>query len=226
MIKINLLPPELRKRSASFEPLQLLGIAEALLIILLLLFGAYVQWVKIPAAQKILDEKQQERDQKQAKAQEVQDKLAEISEHQATVEELRSLLSRKVYWAHTLDDFCTLLASNFPENSQVRCTDFSIAPSQGSDRHAAGDRLEYSVNCHLQLVGDLNVSRGEYIKGMFRTIESSAFWRTHGFAGRPEDTYIGDQPTEDKVIGKVIIPFTLIFQRIHPLPKAAPKEGG
>lgn len=226
MIRINLLPPELRKHAASFNPLVLAGVAEAILCILLLAFGAYLQWVKLPAAQVILDKEIQTKTEKQAKADQVASDEAKIQDFQSRLDELHDLLGRKVYWAHTLDDFTTLLASNFPGGLTVRCLELSVEPSTGAsaDRRSSADRLVYAFRGKFQLVGDPEGpanTTGDFEFAMFRQIAASAFWRQHGFQGKPDDTYWGDKPLVNKEINKLVIPLNLEFQRVHLIPGKA-----
>jgi hypothetical protein len=220
MIKINLLPPELRKRTTSINPMVLLVAAEVAVCILALLFGAYVSWVKIPQAQVISDKKDQELIDKTAQAASVIETQGKITAYQETQTQLHALLDKKVYWAHTLDDFVTLLASNFPGGFTVRCLGLTITPLAApatTDRHS--DNTMFSFRGKFQLIGDQGKA-GEYIKSMFKQFANSTFWKLHNFQGKPEETYFGDTPRIDAAIGKVIIPFDLEFQRMHVVKKA------
>src|SRR5690348_2905108 len=127
MILINLLPPEMRRRSSSYDPRAAAFAGGLAACLLLFVFCAWVHWGKIREAEGILDAKQAELDTKTAQAQAVLDKEAQIAQLEERQVKLRELLARKVYWAHTLDDFANLLASDFP-GFRVRCTDVSITP--------------------------------------------------------------------------------------------------
>ncbi len=231
MIKINLLPPELRKRSANFDLMKLVGAAELVLCTVLLAFGAYLQWVKIPAFNNTLANITDTAQKKADTAAEVAAEDAKISDFTARRDKLKELLDHKVYWAHTLDDFETLLASNFPQNSHLRCLDVTIEPTASAGRHREGaesNTMQFLLRGRFQLIGDINVNTGEYINSMFRQIAASSFWREHGFQGKPEDTYNGDIPVQNKDINKVVVPMSLDFTRVHvvPSPKPPPEEGG
>src|SRR5947209_5213367 len=105
MILINLLPPELRKRSTSYNPAAL-GFSAALAACLLLfLFCGWVHWKKLPEAVRIQEEKNDELTDKTAKAAIVQANEAKIAELKERKDKLQELIGRKVYWAHALDDF-------------------------------------------------------------------------------------------------------------------------
>src|SRR5882724_1428574 len=128
MILINLLPPELRKSASGYNPLVLAAIGEAVVCLLLAAFLGYLHFKKIPDAQGLLADKTAIQTEKTALAQLVLDDDAEIAKHEDTKTKLLELLARKVYWAHTLDDFANLLASNFP-GFTMRCLDLSISPA-------------------------------------------------------------------------------------------------
>ncbi len=227
MIKINLLPPEFRKRSASFDPLQLVTIAEVVLCAGLLAFGAYLQMVKVPAARKFLDQFTDEAGQKKIQADEVQKMQDSIKSYNDNYQVLAHLIARKVYWAHTLDDFATLLNTPLPNDGTVRCLQLSIAPS-GSPKASGGtEKVDFTVSGKYQLVGELGTSSGQYVNAMFQQIQSSPFWRNHGFLGKPEDTYFGDAPQIDKKLSKLTDSFQLEFKRERVIPPIAlPKAGG
>ncbi len=218
MILINLLPPELRKSSSGYNPLVLAGVGGAALCLLLAAFFGYIHFKKLPDARALLVEKQDLLTQKTALAQVVLDDEAEIASHEETKAKLLDLLARKVFWAHTLDDFANLLASNFP-GFTMRCLDLNISPT--ADRR--GEASTYAFRGRYQVVGDDKLKAGEYVKAMFKAIGNSAFWKSHGFAGKPEDTYFGDQPQWNTGIGKVIDSFSLEFQRVK---TTKPKAGG
>jgi len=220
MILINLLPPELRKRSTSYNPAALGWVAAMAACFLLFLFCGYVHWKKLPEAERIQEEKQTELDEKTKIAAEVLKKEEEITALKERKDKLNELIGRKVYWAHTLDDFANLLASDFPGGFHVRCLDLNISP--GAERRGEGPT--YSFRGRYQMVGDDKQKMGEYLHAMFRTFGTSTFWKQDGFIGKPEDSYIGDRPTVNVTIGKAINSLNLEFQRAKPTAK--PKAGG
>lgn len=217
MILINLLPPELRKRSTAYNPLVLAGVAGGAACLLLLLLCAFVQFGAIPAAERLRDDKTTELAEKTALADVVRAKETLIADHQNALAILRGLLAKKVYWAHALDDFANLLATNFAGYT-VRCLDLNIAPGTAKKGPDGGET--YAFRGRYQLVGDDRLKTGVYVKSLFASISASAFWKQHGFTGKPEDSYFGDTPTPNPEINKVVIPFNLEFERVRSKPKA------
>jgi len=221
MILINLLPPELRKRSTSYNPLAMAFAGGMAACLLLFLFCGWIHFSKIKQAEQIRDDKQTELDTKTAEANKVLAMEAKIAEAEERHNKLRELIGRKVYWAHTLDDFANLLASEFP-GFRVRCVDLSIAPGATAGR-AAAEGPTYAFRGRYQLVGDDKNKVGEYLHSMFSSFGKSVFWKQDGFLGKPEDSYTGDHPTVDPTIGKAIDSLNLEFQRGK---TAKPKAGG
>jgi hypothetical protein len=219
MILINLLPPELRKRSTSYNPLAMAFAGGMAACLLLFLFAAWVHFGKLKQAEQIRDDKTAELETKTAAANKVLEKKAQIALLEERQNKLRELLGRKVYWAHTLDDFANLLASEFP-GFHVRCTDLQVTP--GAEKRG-GDGPTYSFRGRYQLVGDDKTKVGEYLHSMFSSFGKSVFWKQDGFIGKPEDSYVGDHPTVDATIGKTIDTLNLEFQRGK---SAKPKAGG
>jgi len=221
MIKINLLPPELRKRTTSINPMMVVPALEIAACIAILLLGAYVAYVKIPAANAINDAKAQELSDKTAQAAKIQEDTDKITDYQTTQDMLQSMLGRKTYWAHTLDDFVNLLASNFPGGFTVRCLDLEVTHAgAGEQTSHKGDVITYSFRGKFQLVGDQNGTSGDYIRDMFKQIGTSAFWKDNNFIDKPERSYFGDTPQFNPAIGKLIIPLDLEFHRVHTIAKA------
>src|SRR4051812_18347737 len=136
MILINLLPPELRKRSTTYNPLVLAFVGEMAVCLLIFCFCAWIHWGKIKEAERIRNAKQDELDAKSQQAQAVLEKETKIAEFQERLDKLHDLLGRKVYWAHTLDDFANLLASDFPGGFRVRCLGLDITPAGGDKKDA------------------------------------------------------------------------------------------
>jgi hypothetical protein len=219
MILINLLPPELRKSGGGVNPVVVSIAAGASVCLLLFCFFAWVSWVKIPAARKLLAEKAEVLRVKTEEAERVEAMRAQIAEFEALRTALLTQLSKKVYWAHTLDDFATLLAGDW-QGYHVRCLELSAMP-------ASGDRKGESANSfrvRLQLVGDERTKSGDYIKSFFHRITESTFWKQNGFVGKSEDTYFGENPVWNSELGKIVISFNLEFQRVKSINK--PKAGG
>jgi hypothetical protein len=106
-------------------------------------------------------------------------------------------------------------------NFDVRCQELTINESSavpGNNRRSAPGAKEttvlFNVSWKYKLLGKERALAGDYIKSVFDTIKGSKFWTEQGFTGRPEETYKGDQPRENKPIGRVIIEGTLDWQRV------------
>ncbi|MBA2482631.1 MAG: hypothetical protein H0V44_18365 [Planctomycetes bacterium] len=219
MILINLLPPELRKSGGGVNPLVVTAAAGVSICLLLFCFFAWISWVKVPAAKRLLADKQDELVRKREEAEKVEAIRAQIVEFEARRTALLTQLGKKVYWAHTLDDFATLLAGDW-KGFNVRCLDLSAMPT-------GGDRKGESANAfkvRLQLVGEERAKAGDYIKSFFHRITESTFWKQNGFVGKAEETYFQDKPVWNPSLNKVVIFFNLEFQRVKPINK--PKAGG
>ncbi|MBA3707923.1 MAG: hypothetical protein H0W83_03770 [Planctomycetes bacterium] len=219
MILINLLPPELRKSASGINPIVVTIAAGASVCLLLLCFLGWIRFVKIPGAQKINDQKQAELITVREQADQVEQIRAQITEHLARRDALLNQLGKKVYWAHTLDDFVNLLGGNWP-GFAVRCLDLTTAPIGGERKGESTN----SFKVRLQVVGDERTKSGDYIKAFFHKVTDSTFWKQNGFLGKAEDTYYTDKPVWNPTLGKVIIFFNLEFQRVKSINK--PKAGG
>lgn len=118
MIRINLLPVGLRKRQRVGGggggitldiPIALVG---AVIVLLAAGFWAWVKWDRIPRAQKELARVTALCDAAEAQAKKVDQVKEQIAKFEEKVNFLASLIGRRVKWAHTLDDFCTLLGTD------------------------------------------------------------------------------------------------------------------
>jgi hypothetical protein len=220
MILINLLPPELRKRSTTYNPLVLVFAGEMLVCLLIFCFCCWIHFSKIKQAEALREAKQGELDTKTQTAAAILAKESQIAELEERQGKLRDLLGRKVYWAHTLDDFANLLSSDFP-GFRVRCLGLDITPAAAA---RGAEAANYSFRARFQVVGDDKTKAGEYIHTMFRTFAGSTFWKQDGFVGKPEDSYQGDRPVFNDRINKVIDSLNLEFKREKAKPKT--KAGG
>jgi Tfp pilus assembly protein PilN len=216
MILINLLPPEMMKRQAGFDPMMLIWVAAALLIACSGGLWYYVHVKLIPASNDIYNEYQDTLTKKTAEAQQVTDLQDKIADFEKQKDTLVGLVNKKVYWAHTLDDFCTLLDGDHGDYT-VRCTRIEIVPGGKS----TPDTVSYNVNANLQVVGNEDDMAGDYIKSLFHAIGKSEFWK-HEFVGKPEDSYNSDLKHWEPQLKRVWMSFRLTFQRIKTLPKPKP----
>lgn len=222
MILINLLPPELRKRQGGVSPMFVSVVAGGGSCLLLLLLWLYLIWIRIPNADRLIAEKTDELAVKTVQAEEVIKIEKEIAEAQDRREQIVGMMTRKVYWARTLDEFATLLNGPFTiPNFDVRCQELTITESSalpGNNRRtgpgAADAGVAFNVSWKYKLLGKERPLAGDYIKSFFDTIKSSKFWSDQGFVGKPEDSYRGDEPKEKKAIGRVTIEGSLDWQRV------------
>ena len=219
MILINLLPPELRKRQGGVSPMFLSVVAGGGSCVLLLLLWLYVLLVRIPNADRVLAGKEAELADKTVLAAAVLTVESKISEAKDRYEQIVGMMNRKVYWARTIDEFATLLNGPFTaQNFDVRCLDLTISESSAlpGNRRGATEAasVAFNVNWKYKLLGKEFIRNGDYIKSFFDTIGKSKFWVEHGFAGKPEESYLGDQPRMRKEIQRVVIEGNLEWQRV------------
>lgn len=227
MILINLLPPELRKRQGGLSPLFLSLVVGGGSCVLLSLLWLYILLVRIPNADRVFAAKEIELADKTIQAAEVLVIEAKITEAKDRYEQIVGMMNKKVYWARTIDEFATLLNGPFTvPNFDVRCLDLTISESSalpGNRRGAAeAASVAFNVSWKYKLLGKEFIRNGDYIKSFFDTIGKSKFWSEHGFAGKPEESYLGDQPRMRKEIQRVVIEGNLEWQRVKTLvdPKA------
>lgn len=229
MILINLLPPELRRsRSSGVNPVMLAAAAGVAIVLGLAGTWAWIEFGRIRAAQELLAQREMELIDATARA----DKVKAIDQQIAAFEKLHQtitgLITRKVFWARTLDDFANLLAQHGDsrwtmEGYEVRCTGLTIAPvaqaaaARGGAK-AGGDAVTFSFRGSFKIVGEKRDQAGDYARSFFQSVELSRFWRENGFIGRAEDPYRGDSPREIANIGKVSTDLPLEWKRVKIMP--------
>lgn len=233
MILINLLPPELRRsRREGINPVYLAAAAGILLVAGVGATWAWVHFSRIAAAEQLLAKREEEL----IAATKAADKVAEIDKEITAFESLHGtitgLITRKVFWARTLDDFANLLAQSNEsrwtmEGYEVRCTSLTIAPAaaaaaqRGAPRGGkGGESISYSFRATYKLLGEKRDLAGDYVRSFFQSVDMSRFWREHGFAGRSEDPYKGESPKDAGEIDRVVIDLPLEWRRIKVLPGA------
>ena len=222
MILINLLPPELRKRHGGVSPAFLSVVAGGGACVLLALLWLYVIWIRIPNAERVIADRNADLAAKTVQADEVLKLEAEITEAKDRYEQIVGMMTKKVYWARTVDEFATLLNGPFTiPNFDVRCQELTISESaavpgnrRGGALGAGEARVAFNVSWRYKLLGKERPLAGDYIKSFFDTIKGSKFWDDHGFVGKPEDTYRGDTPRMNKNIGRVVVEGNLDWQRV------------
>jgi hypothetical protein len=235
MILINLLPPELRKRQSGVSPMFLSVVAGGGVCALLLLLWLYLIVLRIPNADRLIASKTEELKVKTAEAEKVLQLEKQIAEAKDRYEQIVGMMSRKVYWARTFDEFANLLNGPFTiPNFDVRCLDLTISEASAlpGNRRTTGPQarsgegpvtVAFNVSWRYKLLGKERPLAGDYINSFFATIKASKFWTEQGFTGRPEDTYRGDVPRENKDINRVIIEGDLDWQRVK-IVEARPRK--
>ncbi len=233
MILINLLPPELRKRQGGVSPMFISVVAGGGACVLLLLLWTYVILIRIPNADRVILAKTEELKTKTTQAEEVLNLEKQITDAKDRYDQIVGMMTKKVYWARTIDEFATLLNGPFTiPDFDVRCQDITINESAavpGSRRTGAvgtESSVAFSVSWRYKLLGKERPLAGDYMKSMFDTIKGgkgSKFWSEQGFTGRPEDSYEGDTPRENNDISRVIIEGNLKWQRVKVIEAQARK---
>ena len=228
MILINLLPPELRRsRSSGVNPVMLAAAAGIAVVLGLACTWAWIEFGRIRVAQELLVKREEELVEATARA----DKVKAIDQQIASFEKLHQtitgLITRKVFWARTLDDFASLLAQHGDnrwtrEGYEVRCLGLTIAPgaTAGPTRGGAkaGESVAFSFRASFKIVGDQRDQAGDYVQSFFRSVEMSRFWRENGFVGRAEDPFKGDTPRAILGLAKISTDLPLEWRRVKTLP--------
>ncbi|MCS6971225.1 MAG: hypothetical protein RMM29_05345 [Planctomycetota bacterium] len=235
MIKINLLPPEYRrKRQTSVDPRVIAAAGGAIIVIASIAIWLWLQFVRLPAAQALLAQRQQELAEATARAEKVRQIDKQIEDFEQLHRTITELIARKVLWARTLDDFANLLTQHgghrwTRDGFEVRCTNLTIAPANPAGTAVARNApaaVTYAFRATFRILGDQRDMVGDYIQSFFRTIEASTFWRDHGFAGRPDANYRGQTPRLSPETGKVIIELPLEWRRTKTVTTAPSGSGG
>ena len=227
MILINLLPPELRRsRSSGVNPVMLAAAAGVAIVLGLAGTWAWIEFGRIRAAQDLLVQREGELVEATARADKVKAIDVQIAAFEKLHQTITGLITRKVFWARTLDDFANLLAQSgdnrwTKEGYEVRCTGLTIAPAGvvAAARGAkSGDSVSFTFRGTFKIVGDQRDQAGDYARSFFQSVELSRFWRENGFVGRAEDPYRGDTPREIAVLNKVSTDLPLEWRRVKILP--------
>ena len=222
MILINLLPPELRKRQGGASPAFLSVVVGGGVCVLLCLLWLYLIWIRIPNADRVLADKNADLAAKTVQAEEVLALEREIAEAKDRYDQIVGMMTKKVYWARTIDEFATLLNGPFTiPNFDVRCQEITISESAAVPGNRRGGALgageasvAFNISWHYKLLGKERPLAGDYIKSFFETINTSKFWSEQGFIEKPDKTYQGDQPRPNAQIGRVIIEGALTWNRV------------
>lgn len=224
MILINLLPPELRKaRRSGVNPVWLAAAAGLLICLGLAGTWAWIRYSRIPAAEQQLAELDTKLQEATAKADQVLKVEQEITAFETLYTKLTGLITRKVFWARTLDDFANLLSQKHDsrwsmEGYDVRCTSLTITAGAGVGAQrrgggGAGDSVSYDFRVSLKIYGDEADKAGDYVRSFFQSIDLSRFWRENGFVGMSEEPYKNDAPVWRDNISRVVIDMPMMWRR-------------
>lgn len=228
MIRINLLPPELRKRqrSTAINP-SVFGLLVGILVSLAAAgFWGYVQYVRIPHAEEQVAQREKQFKKVKRQADEVRELETEVQSFLARVRSLRELIDRKVRWAGTLSDFADLLGRDYWVDEtgervpglQVSCLGLSVSQTRARsggrrNRGDADDSVRFRFQWEMEMVGlDFNLA-GDYQKAFFENVGDSDFWYDNGFVETPTEPYKGDRPVVDEDIERVVITYGLLWER-------------
>ena len=224
MILINLLPPELRRsRSSGVNPVLLAAAAGVAIVLGLAGTWAWIEFGRIRAAQDLLAQRELDLIDATARADKVKAVDQQIADFEKLHQTITGLITHKVFWARTLDDFANLLAQSGDnrwtrEGYEVRCTSLSITPTSGpvASRGAksSGEAVTFSFRGTFKIVGDQRDQAGNYVHSFFQSVELSRFWRENGFIGRAEDPFRGDSPREIANLNKVSNDLPLEWHRV------------
>jgi len=221
MILINLLPPEMRKRAATgISPVFASAVGGGLAVLLALSGYLWLNFSRIPAAEREIEERSEELAQKTARADAVLALDAQIIEYEKRRDDILFLINHKVYWARTIDEFASLLSGQWSvDGFRVSAQDLTFAVLPRDKKSA---EVRSSFTWRYKLLGDEDRS-GDYINAFFKDIERSRFWSDHGFVGKPDTRYDGDRPRWNKALQKVVVEGNLDWQRTKVATKADAK---
>jgi hypothetical protein len=235
MLLINLLPPELRKKrgGGDFNPIVLAVAASVLLALVPAGTWSWLTFVRIPAAKAQLLADQETLNTKTVEAAAVENLQTEIVAIEKHRDLVVGLLSQKVHWARTLDDFATALAGPWP-GFEVSCTDLSISAAPVALAKPGDAKKATTVNTIIKgrykLVGEEQDKSGDYVNTFFVGMEKSPFWTNHGIQDKADKTYKGDTPVWNPEIQRRMVDLSLDWQRTKIIAtgaKPAPaKQGG
>lgn len=234
MIRINLLPPEFRRRrtSAGISKESLVIAGGTVLCLVAAAAYVHVAFQRLPAALKGEKKLIKTLAEVKATADEVRKIDIQITGFHSRLKTLQELDATKVCHAELLFDFAQMLANTKwdGQDLEVACTGLSVAPGgqpggRGGDG-GAGATCQFSWG--YQMLGRKFEDVGEYINAFYRTIENSPFWKKHRFQGKPSDNYTGDAPQKLSDIERMMLTGRLehTWQPVAPPSEPAPKEGG
>jgi hypothetical protein len=220
MIRINLLPSELRKGRRSVNP-HALGIsATAAAAVLAACLWAWIHWVSLPGAIAAVDAHKATLEDRKRKAAEVEALEKEVATIKDQRDAVRNLIESKVTWAKTIDDLATLVSGTYTLNGfDVRISELAVAPVVAAAARGPAaskdksEKIEFAMKLRFKLLGTQSNLNGNYIKSFFDTVERSTWWTEHGFVGKPETDYKGDDPRWNEKIQRTVIDLPLKFTR-------------
>ncbi len=232
MILINLLPPEMRKKQGTTNPLVYAMVACYLVALVPVGTWAWLKYNRLPNAVQVLADANVELEQKTVAAAAVEALEGQIAEFEAHHTMIIGLLAKKIFWAHTVDDFVNHL--NGPNGTpwkgfEVSCTELTIQPPAGVGRGTAKDEvISAGVRGRYKIVGLEADKAGDYVRDFFTYTDSAKFWISNGFVGKPEYTYRGDTPDWKKGIERVVVEFSLDWTRTKRIASSTtkPAKGG
>ena len=222
MILINLLPPELRRaRRSGVNPIVLAAAAGIVLVLGMAGTWAWVEFGRIRAAEALLAQRDAELVEATAKADKVRAIDTQIAEYEKLHSTITRLITSKVFWARTIDDFSHMLAQTAEnrwtrDGYEVRCTSLTIASASAAavTRGSKGpESVSFSFRANFKIVGEKRDQAGDYVQSFFQSVDLSRFWRDHGFVGRSEEPFKGDSPRMVADINRTATDLALEWRR-------------
>lgn len=218
MIRINLLPPEFRKRSGAGASPETLGVIAGVIVSLAVIgLWGYVQFVRVPHAETELARLDQEFKVAKAEADKVRDLDQKIRQVKARLAMLNNLVQQKVAHAGTISDFADMLGRDRWSTGgfQVAAGGLNVTPASGGGgrRGQQSSDQQFNYRWTMELLGQEFAQTGHYIYTFFTDVKDTDFWYHNGFLGEPVEPYTTEKPEFIEGLGRVKVTHSLLWVR-------------
>ena len=224
MIIINVLPPEYRRRDIGVNPITLSIAAAVAVNVIVALLWVYVQFLCIPYAEGVREQRTNDKSMAQLEAKKVDDIEAEIAKQEGVKQALFNLLNKKVYWAQTLNDFVGVLGN---PNNKLNTGEFRVsvdslkisevkAQTTGRRKKVGAEENTgriFNYEWRVQVVSNDPMKSNANIRAFFEVFESDKFWFKHNFDGKPDVTYGGSAVKWEEDVERGVSVFNLKWRR-------------